>query len=222
MNFVFDIFRQIVLDMAYRPPYQVNSFMVVDQIPDIMHPSFGATYEDYLAGFFWSRTWVYQRAAPDKICAEFPALFIEARETLFDPQCDETGKTTFYLVLVDKITCEGCPPEIKRNGLSVKDYLLTSMRAILREFFSYSLYDTDNGLSWMSEGRADLLGETIIEEQIISMTAANEVEISDWGNYANMRGVMAKINIEYCKTFDVPFDYQNPVIEPLANIPCRC
>lgn len=222
----YQMFRQVVVDMAYNPPYLVNSFAVVDQVPDIRHPSFGYSMEDYHGGRFWSRTWVNGGAAAEGLKGEFPALFVENRVVMQECPNSQDVEATLWLVLVDKIKCEGCPPGILRTGSAIKEQLRDSLRAILSEFYTYQLFEVDGDpvtYEWLAKGRAQIDTRTLtFTDDVEAMVVPDSLEIGDWGNYKDFRGQYAKLKVRFCWPTQSQFDYSNPVVPQLAYTTCPC
>lgn len=222
----YQMVRQVVIDMDYNPPYLVNSFAVVDQVPDIRHTSFGYNMEDYQAGRFWSRSWVNGGADVSQMCGEFPALFIENRIVTQDCPNSQDVEAVLWFVLVDKIKCEGCPPSILRTGSALKEYLRDSLRSILAEFYTYQLFEIDGNpvtWEWMSEARAASdPRDKVMTDDIVAMVSPDSLEIGDWGNYEEYRGQYAKLKIRFCWPTLSKFNYSNPVVPQLAYTKCPC
>lgn len=215
---LFNICIQIIKDWAHNPGLQVNSFIVVDQAPDLRQNSFGKTYTDYLNGRFWSRDWVNEGAAPDKIYATYPALFLEPQNAqLFDPD-SENANYTFSFLLVDKIDCDTCPGDQLRSGDRVQDYTRIMLRNFINELSSYGLYRYDLGEGeadyWTSAGRLQyLLDEAIISEyqnvgsDMYALIDQGPINFLQWGNLPEMRGTYADLTFNYCENITVGFNY---------------
>lgn len=215
----YNIVRQAVIDMDYLPGVQINTFALVDQSPDLMGQSFGYEFNDYLNGFFWSRRWVLGDASPNTICGEYPALFIELTGSDV-----EDGTHEISIVLVDKIECETCPPEVVRTGPAVESNLRRAARALLLEIESYILYDVGDAYQWASPGRALAWETPPVDEpdDIENYMDVTKTRIRKWGDYPGLRGVALNLGLSTCEVATAPFRYDTP-IEPLAGATnCGC
>ena len=217
------IFLQIVQDMRFRPGLSVNTFGVTDQEPDLLGTSFGYAYSDFLTGSFWSRTWANQGANISEMSGEFPALFTEFRSVVPDVEDSNQDSTryTFTLVLVDRIACPKCPEEVFRNGIRVQNNVIGMLRAVLKEFLTYRLYDIGGELFWLSDGRADVTAGADYPESDIFGYVAEVGPVRRWGNFEDLRGAFVDVSLDFCWLVDSAFNYSGPVAEPLARVTCN-
>lgn len=232
-NILISIFLQISKDMAYEAGLQINSFGVLDDPPDLVHDSFGFSYDDYNNGEFWSRVWEGNGADPAKVKGDFPVLFVEEGPT--EISCiEETGYTvTWYIMVLDKILCETCPPEIVRTPLQVKANTWLMLRRWIAELVTYKYYQVDdNGdLSdqWLSAGRADYLeslpGVTVTDlgqNEFITDVQIDPVTIDEAGAWSEFKATRTKIEVYFCEDPGGSWNYKEPVIDKLAIIRRPC
>lgn len=224
-----NIFRQIVIDMAHAPGYQIDTYRTADGIPDLAHQAFGATFQDYLDGAFWSRRFYHAGADENTFCGGYPALFVEAKDMTAPDLDGQEIRMEYYFVVVDKIPCDDCPPWT-RSGTTVSDAVLAMLRAFLKELYAYALYEVDRDgtvtYEWMSAGRAAYevgLGNTAdFIEDLVPDIDPDPVQISEWWNDHTTRGWMARLVFTLCEPVTLSFDYQTPVVPGLANTECPC
>ena len=229
---IIDVARQIIIDMAYDPALQINTFAMVDDGIDLKHASFGKSYEDYNEGRFWSRTWVNSGADSSKVQGEWPLLFLEQRT--LDLPCIDSNEMTlhFYFVLADKITCDSCPPELSRTSDQVLVNTLIMLRRFFKELVTYRHYtyvkDGENLQTWATEGRMNHLLST---SEISSITGWDEdfdsllqnpspINVTQWGNFENIRAHSAKISITVCDITNGEFDYSKTKASEIAYGKC--
>ena len=74
------IFKQAIMDMAFKEGIQVNTFYHLDRMPDFNNQALGATMDLYHEGRFWSRDWANSGASPDEICAQWPIAVLEDQD----------------------------------------------------------------------------------------------------------------------------------------------
>ena len=224
------IWRQIVIDFKYKPPYTVNTFAVNDRMPELMHNSFGHTYSEYKQNQFWSRTWVNQKADPEKIKGHFPALFVTRPSISLE---DATNRApgafmaNYAIVVIDKIMCEGCGNKKRTRAQAQKDIEQVAL-ALIHEFMNYWYFAFNpsidgNSHGWMSEGRQAFIGGNHARmHPIWSEIPEHSFDITPWGNFDDMVGAMFRIGINICETaIEVEFDYNNPIVEELASTTCK-
>lgn len=223
-----NIFLQVVKDMAYDPPYQIDTFRLNENNPDFSSSSYGSTYQDYLSGAFWSRTFEHGGANPNEFCGGYPVLMAETDSMTIESLEDNRIAIEYWFLVVDKIPCEACPPHITRNGLTVSKGVIQMLRAFLNELLSYKYYEVDRDgtvtFEWMSEGRAAYEvseGNTVVEtDELLPDMGYEDIEIKQWGNDPNTRAWYAKIRFEICEPFTANFNYEQPVISKLAKVEC--
>jgi hypothetical protein len=215
---LFNICIQILKDWIPAPGLRINSFVVVDQAPDLRTNSFGKTYTDFLNGRFWARDWVNEGAEPGNIYATYPALFLEPQNAqLFDPE-SESANYTFTFLVVDKINCDSCPNDQLRSGDRVQDYTRIMLRNFIKELSSYELvnYDLGDGPAdyWASAGRLEYLqaeglisGYTSAGGDIFSLLEQGPINFVQWGNLPDMRGTYADLTFNYCENIAAGFNY---------------
>lgn len=215
----YSIVKQAVIDMDYLPGVQVNTFGLVDDTPDVFGESFGYSFGSYLNGFFWSRMWVLNGADPNKISGEYPALFLELAGSDL-----EDGTHQISMVLIDKIECSTCPPEIIRTGPAIESNLRRAVRALLAEVDGYVLYDLGEQYQWASPGRMATWDDLPEDEadhlnEYLDLTRAS---IRRWGDYPELRGVTLTMSLTTCESSVAPFRYYTPT-EPLTGATwCGC
>ena len=213
----YHIARQAVIDMDYLPGVQINTFALVDGMPDLEGQSFGYGYSDFEHGYFWSRGWVLGGGDPNTIKGEFPVLFLELNGTDLD-----NGDHEISLTLVDKIECESCPPELVRTGPTLTANLTRAARALLSEVNSYVLYDMGSTLQWMSEGRAETVERGFEQDELSEYLDLTRVRIRPWGDYPGLRGITLNLTLTTCESGAAPFRYDTPVDPLVGAINCGC
>ena len=218
------IVRQAVIDMAYNPGLSVNSFSVVDERADPMQDSYGATFEDYEAGYFWSRRWRLQGASPEAIKGEFPVLFLEEQETTTERAQQDNTTQTISFVLMDKLECALCPKTERRTPLVVRENLKRMARAIIAEISQYRLYERDMEMVWASPGRAETWegGEPNYTEELADYLDLRNLRFRKWGNFPGLRGILVEVKIRSCERPGLDFDYTTEPSPFLGAINCGC
>ena len=205
--------------MAYRPGLTVNSFALVDGIPNLDHPSYGYTIEDYRAGNFWSRDWVGAGAMSSELKGQWPILMPELRESR--TKSSNTIEHTVDLTLVDHLTAAHCGP---RSGPVVYDKLLRMALAVREEVLRYRLYShTEYGLVWSTPERADLSIHD--EDYALSDYVQFTAEIRPWGDYPHLRGLYLSLTLIECIVLDGPafrYDRAEPQVRGVINCAGQC
>ena len=230
-NLLIAIFKQIVADMGHTPGLQINTFGLVDSIPDLAHESLGYSFQDYLNGHFWSRYWVGNGADPERIKADFPALYVEvtdARQICID---DPEFEQRFSILVIDKIKCDDCPTPENRSGRSVAQGAREMLRIVLKELSTYQLWTVDDNGDisdqWISSGRAAYLaslpGYTLTgpTDFLGAAIADTEFSIFEAGTWEDFRAQRTAINFTFCLVPEFEFNYQTPLIDfDAMAIPC--
>jgi hypothetical protein len=233
-SILIQIFKQIVIDMSYDKDLQINSFAVVDDMIDLNHSSFGKTYEDYLDGFFFSRSWVNGGADANEIKGEFPLLFVEQRSLSMDRIDSDSLTLPFYFVVVDKISCDACPPGLTRTSEDTLRNTLAMLRIFFKELLNYKNYTytipgPEKKSSWTTEGRLDYL---IGEGDVLSRSGFSEdlesllpdparIQVSQWGNFKDLRAHATEISFTVCDPATGSFSYENATVEDLGRTLCK-
>lgn len=223
--------------MAFAPGLQINTFALVDKVPDLQSNSFGKTYQDYLDGLVWGRKFVGGGADPNNMHLEFPVLFLEPGEGLTPCPGDEEWRQKWRLLVVDMIACEACPPGIKRNAEIVQANAKLMIRAFLKELYTYALYEIEidavTTFQWLSAGRLAYLegeGATVIDgpledmPSVLNETLNENIPIIEWGRpvYDKYIGAFTEIGTTFCESINLDFRYDVPVVEGLATTECPC
>ncbi len=220
--------------MAYDKALQINSFAVIDEGIDLKHNSFGKTYEDYLEGTFWSRTWVNGGASAQDIKGEFPLLFIEQKLLTMEAIDSNDLTLPFYFVVVDKIACDACPPGLTRTSEEVLANTLVMLRRVFKELMNYKLFAYDivsppsSAESWATQGRIDYLTTegTIVNADWKSdfegiLPSVNLVKVVQWGNFDSLRAHATEIPFTVCDPTTGSFNYENATVEDLGRTICK-
>jgi len=231
------ICKQVVVDMSYKSGKQINTFGVTRGEPGFGSDTLGYDYQDFLDETFWARTWVNQKAAPEKMQAEFPLLLIE---NLLATMPDLSGGELVYewhLLLIDKLACESCPPSETRTPEQVKQNVLWMLRNFLQELGTYQLWELQkNGQSvfeWISAGRMEYYNDNpqlnilpVSLEQELSIILINDnIELREWGrfNYSEYRAYFTTLRFQVCDPLPAGnFNYDNPTIKQLSYTVCPC
>lgn len=231
-NTLIAIFKQAVADMAYQAGLQLNTFAVLDDAPDLVHDAMGFTYDNYLAGEFWSRFWVGNGADPAKIKADFPVLFVE--EGAITQECADSWeyRQEWPVLVIDKIECTSCPPGEDRSAETIKANTRTMLRNWLKEVSTYRLAEVDNGVDiieqWISAGRQEYLdslpGTTVggIIEDLYSIMVGTPIKIEEVGAWDDFKAHRAILAFELCEAPAGVFNYKDQVLPELAIIRRPC
>lgn len=221
---LYGILLQAVKDMAYRPGKTVNAFAVVDGVPDLTHPSFGYTADDYRAGRFWSRSWVGEGARSDKVVGQWPVIMPELVRSR------RIGKGliehTVDITLVDTLAGESsCGRQCHRAGAEVYANLLDMGLAIIDEVLGYGLYENDYGLMWSTPAR---MATDVKWSQMddLGVTVSDYVKLSDdirpWGDYPHLRGLYMSLTLTECLTTEgVTFRYDQTDADAVGVVNCE-
>lgn len=218
------ILRQIVIDYPHSDEgRQMQSYALVYDWPDLRTPSWGKTYQDYLAGHFWARAWENAGANPDTIAGQFPALFVEPGDVSVS-QSPEVDVNRFTLLFVAQKDCEGCGV---RSAEEVRHNLVAMIKAFFEELGTYSKITIDDVDMWASSGRREYLiteGATVDEyhEGIQAyLPAWNQYQIKNWLGMPDLVGAYVEIELESCEEPGINFVYDHPVIDKLAVVRCK-
>lgn len=233
MNTFRQILRQVVADMAYEQGKTVNTFVLPVDLPPLDHTSFGASYQGYLDGLFYSRSWVNQGADQDTIFGEFPALFMESAQSTVEDLYDPKYIAEISLMLVDRVPCEACPPNVTRTPFTVAQNVQWMLRNVLAELTRYQLYEVGRGevitYEWMTEER--LMNDETIDDssQIDDMQSyiqPGTFVFARWGSpvmngMKDKVGYWVQIRVDLCELLDAEFEH-TPIVPGLATTVCPC
>lgn len=228
---IINIFRQIVEDFPYLPCKQLDTFALVDGDDAFSTTNLKKTYEDYQAGFFWSRSWVLAGADPNTLCATYPALILEHKKSTYDNIRDDSVCHEFYLLVTDLLDCGDC--ECKRTPDQVKCDVMDVINSVLKEFVTYKLYDITDGedeyQAWLSDGRKAYLQaenpEMIFEfccNDIAHSVNSDNIEINEWKSHSNNKvvGYATRLTICDCRAEKVEYDYTEKSVKELSTASC--
>ena len=219
---LYAILLQAVKDMAYRPGLTVNSFALVDGIPNLDHPSYGYTIQDYRAGNFWSRDWVGAGAMSSELKGQWPVLMPELRESR--TKSSNTIEHTVDVTLVDHLTAAHCGP---RSGPVVYDNLLRMALAVRGEVLRYGLFDAGGfGQVWTTPERAQIInGQHMLPLAELEDYVKFNAEIRPWGDYPHLRGLYLSLTLTECIVLDGPafrYDRAEPRVRGVINCAGQC
>ena len=224
------IYKQIVIDMAYQEGLQINTIVIVDTPPEIRSESFGATYDHYLQGLFWSRAWVAKGADPNAILGDWPVLFAEQRT--IEQECPDSidVDVPWNFALIDKIECATCPTQENRTPPIVKNNTLRMLRAFIQELYTFQKWTVDKGSGtveeWISEGRLQHytsepgITPIALQEDLASMVGVAPLTYREWGNFPDLRGYFTTMTFTICPTVGLTFNYKETNFEELATAIC--
>jgi hypothetical protein len=137
MNITRDDVIQIVKEIVRLWPYskctQPDTFAIVDNASQLESDNLGKTYQDYLNGHFWSRSWVLSGADPNKLKKAYPMILLEQKNATRETFDDRETCWEWWFVLADIpdcVTCGDCnrskdtiDTELQVMALSLTDYL---------------------------------------------------------------------------------------------------
>lgn len=225
-----DILRQIVVDMSYQPGLQVNAYAFSDRDPDLTNQSFGMTYEQFDAGYFWARSWVGSGASRSTICGQYPVLFAEPSSVRFDVAGDPDGEVRYNLLLIDEVGCDGCPDHGERSGRQVAANVRSMLLSIIDELIAYGRYivTPDDGPpfeAWISENRIDaglIDADTQIIGDLMSYVIPEPIDLQEWGNHPQRRGYYVTLRFRWCEPRRAVFSYRNDSPDTVGVVKCPC
>jgi len=247
---IYKIWRQIVIDSPHRSEGQLNSFAVIDNLNQLNSATTEMSFNDYKAGWFWSRK-TENKGAQAKILMEYDLLYLETVKSsnMTSPFSVETCHDLFVSV-ASPAECTDC----KRTVPEIDDRNLFNLRTAIKEFFTYGMYtvsyDTMGFLDgeplgffdgdewqylnggndadlWMSEGRAAYLnsidGFTVKGPKRVMTSYVNPgpLEIFQGGKYVdNLRVKTVQLVICDCYSEDQSFKYEEPTTKKLLMLKC--
>lgn len=227
-----NILRQIVIDMAPIPGRQVNAYAFIDRDPDLSGQSFGQTYEQYEAGYFWARSWVGAGASKSTFCGQYPVMFVEPGSARFDCPGDSEGVFPFNILIIDEIGCDGCPDHGKRSARQVAANVRSMLAAVITELSSFGKYiitdpdDLQPSTVWMSAGRAETPDMVPFDPEIstdmIGVLEPEPYTVQEWGNHPKRRAYFATLSFRWCLFDDGQFDYTNRTPDQVGVVNCPC
>lgn len=227
------ILKQIVVDFAYSPEKQINSFVLLNKPIDLLNTAFGATYSDYLSGHFWSRKWVNMGANTSDVQGQFPLLSVEQRTTVLNSILSNSRTFDVYLMVADKLTCENCANRYDRTPEQVNTNTSEMLHAYLSELATYGKYrvviDGDESDVWMSEGRANYLYDNdLVDSEPLLMTEMSDMllvndsyRISELKLQDGYFGYGLKLLIDGCEGNDIVFNYASVPLSTIAQTVCE-
>lgn len=144
---IFGVLIDAVKRMQYSK-YQIDTFVVVDNLSDVNTSTFGATKQDYDDGHFWSRK--YAQSGEAEFKADYPALWLEWKETSAFNYKQGTGCIDITLNVLRPATCTDC--ENKRSWVKTDILNEETLRALLRFVGKYyKKYRFNKNEVWLHE-----------------------------------------------------------------------
>lgn len=185
-----NILHAVMMNCAARTT-GIGCAWLTDTMPDLHGESFGATYEDYLAGNFYSQDWQAGGAAPGAIKGRFPALFIERDEAVHDGYGNV--KTKYHFIVVANKACQTDGRNGYTDARGTAEDLLAAYLTNLREYVRAT--DVNEQTIWLFPGD-DATAKPTPGGMFAYMPAA--YTITSWGNLPDLRGAIATITITTC------------------------
>lgn len=195
------LFRQIVMTYPVIPGKQINTFATIDDGAMFNSDSIHKTYQDYLNGYFWSRTWVNQGAHPDTLCKEYPILALEQKRVYKKSLTDKRHCYEFWVVLAMQVGCETC--DLMLSIEDVDTALQEMALTVVQEMNRYKIYDVSGTYYLMTSTQAPL-GAKLVSD-IIFEDGPLDVISTNLGLADRVRGVSFPLHFCTCITYDIAF-----------------
>lgn len=223
------IFKQAIMDMAFKEGIQVNTFYHLDRMPDFNNQALGATMDLYHEGRFWSRDWANSGASPDEICAQWPIAVLEDQDVEDECLWEKEYEFELELVIMDRLTCDNCPNFQEQTSTQVQKNTFDALRSLMNEIMSFE-YNTMNDGSddrneWMSTGRRDYYigeGQTLVTtlEDLRSILLTQTAQLIERGIGDNLRGYGVRLRFTLCEDFSATFKYSTTLPKSLTTNLC--
>jgi len=238
MNSIFDFYGILKNIVVHYPliedQLRLNTFAVINSTTDLDDGNIGQLTKNFQDGTFWSRTWVYNGADPNKLEKEYSALVVEVKEA----RTKLLSGTTIYkgiLTIATPIKCKDCPTPHIDTLAELDEQLFCAISFVIDELLKngkYQFSHTEEGIfeGWASEGQVNYLNTLPEYESIMplgtdfcSILIQNELNpfISEWG-VDNLRTIALPLEFEICDKPVPAFNYNVPAIQGLGVVKCDC
>lgn len=220
-------FLSVVLNVIKAYPVKscggLNSFVIMDDIDDIIGETFGKDRSNYELGEWWSRKWV-EKGKPDACSLEFPLFAVNQEESRIKDLCKGNRSDIFYFWVIDKIDCEAC--QCNRTYQEQYSEIQDTLIEVVNEIMTYGIYsDADGNKVWANQQIADANNlDELCEDEMKSLINSVEFKIGPWNQNSRngMIAVIGSIEVSYCTIEDGPeFNYASQDPKELPYTICE-
>lgn len=223
LEHILDIFRSIVIAFPYHKERRLNTFGYVDRVSDLNAENLQKNYEQFDAGYFWSREWVNSGAERSTIKTDYDLLFVENKQmtvlNLYKTPVPVTYK--IFITIASPVKCDDCK---ERTWEQIDRDNRIMMVMVLQELFKFQLYEITIGsgedaeviVKWMTPTQADAYdaledvtvtdGCMLLKNLIAEPSDNVLIYTSNFGVDA-LRTQTVELNFKACITPETNFNY---------------
>lgn len=233
-----DMFLNIVKGYPFHECRQIDTFAVIDTQEQIQIDNLKLTYEDYLTGTFWSRSWVNKGADANEMCRKYPMTTVEIKQGYLKDPCKSESCFRTWLVISDIPDCGNCKDDCKRTIAELDKDLFKMMYTILKEMriYKYVLCVIEGAgnpdiAGWFTPADAAQIAidNTCMTFQdchdictVLTDQARVDISIADLANADNARAVVASLLFCGCEDVEADaFNYTDSFPDELSNTKCK-
>lgn len=195
-------FKTIVINNDHHDYLQINSFAVFDKAVEWEDPTLGYTFQDYIEGNVWSRTWVNSGANKNDFKMEFPLLLLEIKDHSVEDFNSVCVESECYVVVIDKVECSTCPDLVLRTENSVLRFTLEMLLLNMEEFQRVGKYNWTEDSELMQiwtvpehmaaiENMYDNISGAVLVEEVLPLMLSTNHKIYHWGESLTRLGLRA-------------------------------
>ena len=214
------IIKQLVIESPYTDCFQLQSFMILHELNDLLKPNADKMESDYYLGTYWNRTYVNQGKQQKDLCVEYPLVGLEQKRAYKETWEKDEITYEFFIIVADSIYCDIRNKKCIRTPETVQDttynYLCNLVKELYR-FAEYSIILTDMSTEtiWSTDDRLDhmvFVNEIVSYNKLTDSIALmiNEFdtqEITTWGiGIENVLGASATLRFTCCLENQVEWD----------------
>jgi hypothetical protein len=212
-------FYGIFLDIVKSWPIEaganrLNTFSILEDGADREQPTLGRTYEDFLAGAYWSRSWDHGGRDKSKLKRDNGILMIELKRGRYYPGSSEASLTKELYPILSLYLAPGgrTSHELDLALMDLADQVI--QEALKYQKFSYSK-DGEPGVAWMTTEKAQYLatqpgwaGLAETNRGLFDYLDFEGSELQKWGpSSENIRGVYIRPVLRGCMSSRATLDY---------------
>lgn len=230
-------FVGILLEIVKRLPYhactQVDTFAIVDDLLDFDTKNLGKSFDDYLLGTFWSRSWENSGAVASDLSKDYPIVAIEQKTIQLENVFSKEKCYKFWINVLDIPDCEDCKAECKRSVDQIDCDVTETLQSILNELSKYHWYkfamvgDTEASFAWLSENYvAANIDDFQVQQQLMDLKSFIPEEPAkimsvDFGLKDGARAVNISLTLCTCDEVSKELDYSSKITKQITQPNCE-
>jgi hypothetical protein len=224
-----NISKTIVQLWRYNTCGYLNTYVHLLDQSDVDLPNYGATYETYLEGMFWSRDWVLSGAKRTELKTKQGTLITYKDNGIRISATEQKFCYPYNFVILDEIKCKHCSDTCKRTKYTVDTNIENWANIFINELMRFNYYEyvdvstNETKTIWATEGMMKywegvLLVDSFIEKFTMDMfvDTTNAINIKAVATpFDGCRGCVFSITFCDCKINSTDnFDYSQLGITP--------